>query len=60
MSFKLGELYGNLAMFAVGGPETLKVIPIEVVTVAARVYPAVLEELVPAAWHHVGGMRTTG
>jgi transposase-like protein len=32
----------------------LKVIPSEVVTDAAPVYPAVLEELFPAAWHHVG------
>src|SRR3954465_8175107 len=32
---------------------TLKVIPSEVVTDAAPVYPAVLDELVPAAWHHV-------
>jgi transposase-like protein len=32
---------------------TLKVIPTEVVTDAAPGYPAVLEELVPAAWHHV-------
>jgi transposase-like protein len=32
---------------------TLKVIPREVITDAAPVYPAVLEELVPAAWHHV-------
>jgi IS6 family transposase len=31
----------------------LKVIPSEVVTDAAPVYPAVLEELLPAAWHHV-------
>jgi hypothetical protein len=31
----------------------LKVISSEVVTDAAPVYPAVLEELVPAAWHHV-------
>jgi transposase-like protein len=31
----------------------LKVIPTEVVTDAAPVYPSVLEELVPAAWHHV-------
>jgi transposase-like protein len=31
----------------------LKVIPSEVVTDAAPVYPAVLDELVPAAWHHV-------
>jgi IS6 family transposase len=32
---------------------TLKVIPMEVVTDAAPVYPGVLEELLPAAWHHV-------
>ena len=32
---------------------TLKVKPIEVVTDAAPVYPAVLDELVPSAWHHV-------
>jgi transposase-like protein len=32
---------------------TLKVVPSEVVTDAAPVYPAVLEELVPSAWHHV-------
>ena len=29
------------------------VIPSEVVTDAAPVYPAVLDELVPSAWHHV-------
>ena len=28
-------------------------IPAEVVTDAAPVHPAVLEELVPSAWHHV-------
>jgi transposase-like protein len=27
--------------------------PTEVITDAARVYPRVLDELVPAAWHHV-------
>jgi transposase-like protein len=32
---------------------TLKVKPSEVVTDAAAVYPAVLGELLPAAWHHV-------
>ena len=32
---------------------TLKVKPIEVITDAAPVYPAVLDELVPSAWHHV-------
>ena len=32
---------------------TLKVIPREVVTDAAPVHPAVLDELIPAAWHHV-------
>jgi transposase-like protein len=30
----------------------LKVIPREVITDAAPVYSAVLDELVPAAWHH--------
>ncbi|GAA4254247.1 IS6 family transposase [Dactylosporangium darangshiense] len=32
---------------------TLKVTPSEIVTDAAAVYPAVLDELVPSAWHHV-------
>ena len=32
---------------------TLKVTPSEVVTDAAPVYPAVLDELIPSAWHHV-------
>ena len=32
---------------------TLKVKPSEVVTDAAAVYPAVLDELIPSAWHHV-------
>jgi transposase-like protein len=32
---------------------TLKVWPTEVVTDAAAVYPAVLDELIPSAWHHV-------
>ena len=32
---------------------TLKVIPTEVVTDKAPVYPRVLDELVPAVWHHV-------
>jgi transposase-like protein len=32
---------------------TLKVSPSELVTDAAPVYPAVLAELLPAAWHHV-------
>jgi transposase, IS6 family len=31
----------------------LKVTPTEVVTDAAAVYPAVLDELIPSAWHHV-------
>jgi transposase-like protein len=31
----------------------LKVIPAEVITDAAPVYPAVLDELIPSAWHHV-------
>jgi transposase-like protein len=32
---------------------TLKVTPSEVVTDAAAIYPAVLDELIPSAWHHV-------
>ena len=32
---------------------TLKVIPSEVVTDAAPVYPAVLDDVLPSAWHHV-------
>jgi IS6 family transposase len=36
-----------------GALRTLKVIPGEVVTDAAPVYPGVLDELLPAAWHHV-------
>jgi transposase-like protein len=32
---------------------TLKVKPTEVVTDAAAVYPAVLDELIPQVWHHV-------
>ncbi len=32
---------------------TLRVTPGEVVTDAAAVYPAVLDELIPSAWHHV-------
>jgi transposase-like protein len=31
----------------------LKVTPSEVVTDAAPIYPAVIEELIPSAWHHV-------
>jgi transposase-like protein len=31
----------------------LKVTPSEVVTDAAAVYPAVLDDLIPSAWHHV-------
>jgi transposase-like protein len=32
---------------------TLKVKPTEMVTDAAATYPAVLDEIVPQAWHHV-------
>jgi transposase-like protein len=39
--------------FFIRALHTLKAIPSEVVTDAAPVYPAVLEELVAAAWHHV-------
>ena len=38
---------------------TIKVIPAEVVTDQAPVYPAVLEEVLPAAWHRTDGMPTT-
>ena len=31
----------------------LKVTPSEVVTDAAAIYPAILDELIPKAWHHV-------
>jgi transposase-like protein len=31
----------------------LKVVPSVVVTDAAAVYPAALDELIPSAWHHV-------
>jgi transposase-like protein len=33
--------------------DTLKVIPTEVVTDRSPIYPRVLDEIVPAAWHHV-------
>ena len=39
---------------------TTKVMPVEVTTDQAPVYPAVLEELVPAAWHAPTGTPTTG
>ncbi len=39
---------------------TLKVTPSEVVTDKAPVYPRVLDELVPAVWHHVERYATTG
>jgi IS6 family transposase len=38
--------------FFAGALRTPKV-PREVVTDAAAVYPGVLDELVPSAWHHV-------
>jgi transposase-like protein len=39
--------------FFVRALRMFKVIPSEVVTDAAPVYPGVIDELVPAAWHHV-------
>ena len=39
--------------FFTGALRMVRAIPSEVVTDAAPVYPAVLEELVSAAWHHV-------
>jgi hypothetical protein len=35
------------------GGVVLQIFPREVVTDAAPVYPGVLEELVPSAWHHI-------
>lgn len=34
-------------------PQMLKLTPTEVVTDAAPVYPAILDDLIPSAWHHV-------
>ena len=39
--------------FFVRALRTLKVTPSEVITDAAPVYPAVLDELLSSAWHHV-------
>lgn len=39
---------------------SFKVIPGEAVTDAAPIYPAVLEELTPAAWHHVERHASNG
>jgi transposase-like protein len=39
--------------FVRGALSTVKVTPCEVVTDAAPVYPGVLDELIPRAWHHV-------
>ncbi|MDI6105933.1 DDE-type integrase/transposase/recombinase, partial [Actinoplanes sp. NEAU-A12] len=39
--------------FFTRAPKVLKTVPAEVVTDAAAVYPAVLADLIPAAWHHV-------
>ena len=36
-----------------GALKMLKVTPSEVVTDAAAIYPAILDELIPSAWHHV-------
>jgi IS6 family transposase len=33
--------------------KALKTVPVEVVTDTAAVYPAVLADLLPAAWHHI-------
>jgi transposase-like protein len=43
----------QLAGFFTRALRILKVVPTEVVTDAAPVYPGVLDELVPSAWHHV-------
>jgi transposase-like protein len=39
--------------FFTGAPPMLKVVPSEVVIDAAPVYPGVLDQLLPPAWHHV-------
>ena len=39
---------------------TTKTIPSEVVTDQAPTYPVVLEELLPAAWHHTERYAKTG
>jgi transposase-like protein len=36
---------------------TLKVTPSEVVTDAAPICPAVVEDMIPSAWHHVERQR---
>ena len=37
-----------------------KVIPVEVVTDHVSVYPGVLDEVAPAAWHRTASTPTTG
>jgi hypothetical protein len=44
---------GAARRFFARAQRTLKVTPSEVITDAAPVYPGVLDELLPAAWHHV-------
>jgi transposase-like protein len=39
--------------FFTRAPRALKVTPSQVVTNTAPIYPAVLDQLLPAAWHHV-------
>ena len=39
--------------FLIRAFRTLKVRPVEVVADAAPVYPGVLDEVLPCAWHHV-------
>jgi transposase-like protein len=39
---------------------TAKITPVEVVTDHAPVYPGVLEDLLPAAWHRTDRTPTTG
>ncbi|GAA4263786.1 DDE-type integrase/transposase/recombinase [Dactylosporangium darangshiense] len=52
---KHGRTRAGFVTRRVGHPSlaTLKVRPTEVVTDAAPVYPAVLDELAPSAWRHV-------
>ena len=52
-SFRCVEIAAAARRFFRRTLVTLKVTPSEVVTDAAPVYPGVLDELIPSAWHHV-------
>ena len=50
---RAADFTGQPCLIIRSADATEPVIPSEVVTDAAPVYPAVLDELLPAAWHHV-------